>query len=89
MACPEHFYWSAACSAWEVKPHVGTEVEKLSAIFCGIDWAEGHYDVALRGGPADAQPAERAPIPGCVRAARPAHGLVAWRARVCSNGTCR
>ncbi|MDQ0904039.1 hypothetical protein QFZ22_000024 [Streptomyces canus] len=28
---------------------------------------------AGRGGPADAQPAERAPIPGCVRAAHPAH----------------
>lgn len=27
--------------------HVGTEVQRLSAIFCGIDWAEGHHDIAL------------------------------------------
>jgi transposase len=27
--------------------HDETEVETLSAIFCGIDWAEGHHDIAL------------------------------------------
>ncbi|WUO18417.1 IS110 family transposase [Streptomyces sp. NBC_00287] len=27
--------------------HDETEVDRLSAIFCGIDWAEGHHDIAL------------------------------------------
>lgn len=31
----------------QVKPHVDTEAETLSTIFCGIDWAEGHHDIAL------------------------------------------